>query len=226
MSQSPKGQNPPASDDGDPIDKYLLDEESVRSTQEISMAMQQVPLTLQPFFKENANLNRELVQRFPNMPLMSTIRIRDLYSDGERSVATLSTQDGSASLIVDVSRNVSDIQFAFTYGSMISLRFQLTELSNLDRRTWLDNVSAPHLEDIVFLWGQSRWVKDYIICVPHSYYISLLAFSPNNFEAAVRITPSISKDLFAWLAELWYPKEEEPDDSDELGGSSDIFGSW
>lgn len=206
------------------IDKYLLDDADLRSTQEIHVAMQQVPLTLQPFFKEHANLNKELVQRFPNMPLMSIIRKRDLYGDGERGVATLSSQDGSASLIVDVSGRSSEIQFSFNYGSMLSLRFKLNELSDLDRHSWLENMET-RTSDIVFLWGQSRWAKDYVICVPHPYYISMLAFSPNNFEAAVRITPSVSEELFTWLKVFWDASPPE-DKSDSGKGQSDIFNSW
>jgi hypothetical protein len=171
----------------DNIDRYLLSPGALRSTQEISTAMQNVPLTLQPFFKDQIDLNSELVRRFPNMPLMSVFRKRELYNNGERQVATLTAQDGAASLIVDISRATFEIQFSFMYGSMLALRFHLDELSDLDRRTWLDNMQT-RFDETVFLWGQSRWEKDYIICVPHSYYISILAFSPNHFEAAVRIT--------------------------------------
>jgi hypothetical protein len=202
----------------DAVDKYLLSPGAKRSTHEINQAMHQVPLTLQPFFKENTDLNRELVRRFPNMPLMAVIRFRDLYTDGTRGVATLASQDGAASLIVDVSRD--EVQFSFLYGSMLSLRFQLNELSDLDRKTWLDNIETRY-EDIIFLWGQSRWEKDYVICVPHQYYISLLAFSPNNFEAAVRLTPAASESLFAWLRGFWYADEDNDSNEDQDSPSKD-----
>jgi len=190
---------------------------------EIGTTLQQVPLTLQPFFKEQIDLNQELVKRFPSMPLMSVIRFRDLYRDGERGVATLATQDGSNSLIVDVSSVTHEVQFSFTYGSMLSLRFHLNELSDLDRRAWLENMET-RVEDIVFLWGQSRWAKDYVICVPHRYYISLLAFSPNNFEAAVRIAPAAGDDLFKWLRQFWYPQPSNTDDAEASSGA--ILSDW
>ncbi|MEM6282398.1 MAG: hypothetical protein AAF787_09425, partial [Chloroflexota bacterium] len=181
----------------------------------------------QPFFKEQIDLNQELVQRFPTMPLMSVIRFRDIYEDHERGVATLTTQDGTAGLIVDVSKVEYDIQFSFTYGSMLSLRFHLTELSSLDRRTWLDNLQT-RTEDIAFLWGQSRWTKDYIICVPHRFYLSLLAFSPNNFEAAVRVTPQARDKLLSWLRKFWdYAEKPEVKDSSSTGNTTgSILDSW
>ena len=196
-----------ADESQDNIDRYLLSPDVIRTTQEVNSAMHHVPLTLQPFFKEQIDLNKELVMRFPNMPLMSVIRFRDLYGNGERVVATLSSQDGSASLLIDADR--TEIQVTFMMGSMLALRFRLDELSDLDRRTWLQNMET-RVDDIVFLWGQSRWDKDYIICVPHPYYISLLAFSPNNFEAAVRISPAASEKLFGWLHKFWYPNDPDP----------------
>ncbi|MEL7237183.1 MAG: hypothetical protein AAGK74_21960, partial [Chloroflexota bacterium] len=184
------------------------------------------PVTLQPFFKEQIDLNQELVQRFPTMPLMSVIRFRDIYEDHERGVATMTSQDGTAGLIVDVSRTEYDIQFSFTYGSMLSLRFHLTELSDLDRKIWLDNLQN-RVDDIAFLWGQSRWAKDYIICVPHKFYLSLLAFSPNKFEAAVRVTPQVAEKLFKWLHTFWDHKEDEPKDNSSADSSaSNILSNW
>lgn len=200
-------------------------------TQEIASAFKQVPLTLQPFFKEDVNLNAELIRRFPSMPLMSVIKFRTLYSEQERGVATLSSQDGSAALIVDVSHEDDDIQFSFTYGSMLSLRFYLRELSDLDKRAWLESMEN-RINEVVFLWGQSRWEQDYVIAVPHKYYISLLAFSQNSFEAAVRMTPEVAQSLFDWLREYWdqpTPEPEpsaepaEPDDSDS---PSSILSEW
>jgi hypothetical protein len=212
-------------DEPDSIDKFLLSPGASRDTQEINIAMRSVPLTLQPFFKEQIDLNRELVQRFPNMPLMSTVKFRDLYGDGDRGVATLMSQDGAASLIVDIGANHSNMQFSFMFGSMLSLRFHLSELSELDRSAWLDNMQT-RIDDIVFLWGQSRWEKDYVICVPHTYYISMLAFSPNNFEAAVRITPSLSAELFGWMRKFWYPDDSSETKKTDNESGKDIFSSW
>jgi hypothetical protein len=103
------------------------------------------------------------------------------------------------------------------------LRFHLEELSDLDRRTWLGNMET-HVDDIVFLWGQSRWEKDYVICVPNRYYVSLLAFSPMNFEAAVRMSPTVSKELFTWMHDFWYPgTRDEGDDEDAPSPEGNVF---
>lgn len=199
-----KAHRPTQDNSNDNIDRYLLDPDSPRSTDVVHKAMGRVPMTLLPFFQEQIDLDQELVRRFPNMPLMSNIKFRDMYGDGRRGVATLFSQDGGAHLIVDISSQNTEMQFAFTLGSMLSLRFHLEELSDLDRRGWLSNMET-RVDDIVFLWGQSRWEKDYVICVPNTYYVSLLAFSATHFEAAVRIAPSVSRELFAWMHEFWYP---------------------
>lgn len=226
VDQARNQQNLNDENDDNNIDKYILSPGIKHNTQEINIALKKVPLTLQPFFRENVDLNKELVRRFPNMPLMSVIRFRDLYGNGERKVATLTSQDGAASLIVDVSVETA-VHFSFMLGSMLALRFNLDELSDLDRRAWLANMET-RVEDIVFLWGQSRWAKDYVICVPHPYYVSLLAFSPNNFEAAVRLTPTVSQELFKWLHEYWYPNKPKKDDSEPTNTdpSSSIFSNW
>lgn len=200
-----QNQSQTGSEEANHLKETLYRPPGVLDTQERVAAMQDVPLTLQTFFSGQVNLNRELIQRFPNMPLMSVIRFRDLYGNGERGVATLSTQDGSATLIVDTSSVTHEIQFSFTFGSMLSMRFHLTTLSDLDRKQWLQLMRSEDKRDIIFLWGQTRWRDDYAICVPHPYYMSLLAFTPNNFEAAVRMTPSTIDRLIDWLDAFWYP---------------------
>ena len=194
----------------DNIDRYLLESNTPRNTERIQNAMRRVPTTLQPFFQEQVDLDQELVRRFPNMPLMSTIKFRDLYGDGRHGVATLASQDGAAHLVVDINSENAEIQFSFILGSMLSMRFHLVELSDLDRRAWLNNMET-RVDDIVFLWGQSRWEKDYVICVPNHYYVNLLAFSAMNFEAAVRMSPTASKSLFEWMHAFWYPGTREED---------------
>ncbi len=216
-----KAHHPTPDNNADNIDRYLLDPDTPRNTERIRKAMRRVPMTLQPFFQEHIDLDQELVRRFPSMPLMSIIKFRDLYGDGRRGVATLATQDGAANLIVDVSSENTEIQFSFTFGSMLSMRFHLSELSDLDRRAWLDNMET-RVDDIVFLWGQSRWEKDYVICVPNHYYVSLLAFSATNFEAAVRIAPSINRKLFEWMHDFWYPGTRE-EDSEDASPEGNVF---
>jgi hypothetical protein len=171
-----------------------------------------VPWTLEQFFKGKIDLDKELMLRFPTMPLMSTISFRNLGSNTQRGVATLMKEDQSASLVVDASAMGSrTVQFSFTYGSMLTLRFKLDTLSDMDRARWVDLMRRKQ-SGLTFLWGQARWESDYLICVSRKYYTSLLAFSHNDFEAAVRLTPDVTKQLIEWLNGFWKqpPAEEEP----------------
>ncbi|MFN8372858.1 MAG: hypothetical protein U0694_08270 [Anaerolineae bacterium] len=171
-----------------------------------------VPWTLEQFFKGKIDLDKELVMRFPNMPLMSVITFRSLGSNTNRGVATLSTADGGATLVVDATATGDrTVQFSFTYGSMLTLRFKLDTLSELDRSRWLDLMRRKQ-SGLTFLWGQSRWENDYVICVSRKHYVSLLAFSKNQFEAAVRLTPNAMKQLVDWIEGFWkaQPAEEDP----------------
>ncbi|NWF69333.1 MAG: hypothetical protein HXY40_09615 [Chloroflexi bacterium] len=178
---------------------------------ELRSPLGNVPWTLEQFFKGKIDLDKELVMRFPNMPLMSVIGFRSLGSNTQRGVATLSTADGGANLVVDASASGErTVQFSFTYGSMLTLRFRLDTLSDMDRSRFLD-LMRRNQPGLTFLWGQSRWEQDYLICVTRKHYTSLLAFSRNHFEAAVRLTPNVTKQLVDWIENFWKaPPEEEP----------------
>jgi hypothetical protein len=165
-----------------------------------------VPWTLEQFFKGKIDLDKELVMRFPNMPLMSTINFRNLGTNLQRGVATLATSDASATLVVDANGQSKVVQFSFTYGSMLTLRFKMDSLSEMDRARWLDLMRRKQ-NGLTFMWGQSRWEKDYVICVSRKYYTSLLAFSNKEFESAVRMTPDVTKQLIDWLEGFWKPAE-------------------
>lgn len=181
---------------------------------EMKAPLGNVPWTLEQFFKGKIDLDKELVMRFPNMPLMSVISFRNLGSNTHRGVATLSTADGGATLVVDATATgTRTVLFSFTYGSMLTMRFKLDSLSELDRSRWLDLMRRKQ-SGLTFLWGQARWENDYIICVSRKHYTSLLAFSKNEFEAAVRLTPNAMKQLVDWIEGFWksapVPPEEEP----------------
>ncbi len=189
-------------------DERTIPSASAMVAKEIRSPLGNVPWTLQQFFKGQIDLDAELVQRFPTMPLMSVIKFRELGSSSERGVATLTTQDGSAILVVDVNAGSNEIHLSFTYGSMLTLRFRLDDLSDMDRARWLELMRRKQ-GGLAFLWGQARWNNDYAICVLRKYYTSLLAFSPQNFEAAVRISPDANKKLLDWLERFWHPKQQE-----------------
>jgi hypothetical protein len=169
------------------------------------------PWTLQQFFDGEIDLAEELATRFQSMPVMSTIKFRGLGSKSGRSVATMTTADGAAQAIIDIDEKTRAAQLSFTFGSMLTLRFKLGDLSHVDQTRWLELMRRDE-GGLAFLWGASRWEKDYMICIARKHFTNLYAFSPNNFEAAIRLTPEISKQLRHWLEKFW---TSEPDEEDE-----------
>lgn len=169
------------------------------------------PWTLQQYFNGEIDLAVELSNRFSSTPLMSVIRFRTLGTHTERGVATISTPDGSADVIFDVDAKTKIVQVSFTFGSMLTLRFSLREL--VDRHRWLELMRREE-GGMAFLWGPSRWEKDYVICIARRYYSNFYAFSPNGYEAAVRLTPDVTTKLLDWLEGYWKdedkPSEEPP----------------
>lgn len=172
------------------------------------------PWALQQFFSGEIELDQELSKRLPHMPMLTTIQFRTLGTQTTRHVATLGTQDAAASLIVDVDVPTKAVSFSFTFGSMLTLRFLLNALSVADRTRWLELMRRDE-GGLSFLWNSQRWAKDYVICVTRKHHTNFYAFSPHQFEAGVRITPPIMKQLLDWLEPLWLqesnaPKEEPP----------------
>ena len=170
------------------------------------------PVLLQQFFNDQIDLSAELATRFPSLPLMSVIRFRKLEGKSQRGVATLSTPDGVAAAVIDADATSGSIQLSFSYGSMMSLRFRMDELSSMDRSRWLELMRRDQ-GGVAFLWGQARWEQDYVICVTRRHFASIYAFSHHGFEAAVRLTPDVTKQLLDWLEKFWHsnaPGDEPP----------------
>ncbi len=169
------------------------------------------PWTLQQFFNGEIDLDVELSKRFVNTPVMSTIGFRSLGTKTGRSVATLATQDGAATLVFDVDAASREVQLSFTFGSMLTLRFGMDNLSDMDRGRWLELMRREQ-GGLAFLWGAERWEHDYLICIARKYFTNLYAFSPYNFEAAICMTQEVTKKLLNWLEEFWTsePSDEEP----------------
>lgn len=195
-----------------PIPK-VIDSESVtqRPPTALTGTPDEAPWTLQQFFSGSIDLDVELSKRFPAMPMLSLIKFRTLGSESGRRVATLSTQDGAAALVFDADLKTKVVQLSFTLGSMLTLKFQLSELNNSDRTYWLDLMRRDG-GGLAFLWGQARWSNDYIICIARKYFTNLYAFSTNNFDAAVRLTPTVTKQLLDWLEEIWKVEKDAGDD--------------
>lgn len=193
----------------------ILDSQAITPRVETGMTgpnNDDAPWTLQQFFNGEIDLDAELAKRFPTMPMMSMVKFRTLGSHSGRRVATLSSQDGSASLTFDGDTATKMIHMSFTLGSMLTLRFTLNELSDLDRSRWLELMKRDE-GGLAFLWGQTRWSNDYVICIARKYFTNFYAFSPHNFEAAVRLTPGVIRQLLDWIEDIWSagpPADETP----------------
>ena len=183
------------------------DQTSALTTQE------RIPWTLQQFFDGEIDLDIELSKRFPNVPLLSTIKYRTMGSKSGRRVATLGSADGMSSLIVDADIASKVIQLSFSYGSMMTLRFALVNLSDMDRTRWLELMRRDE-GGLAFLWGPTRWQEDYLICIVRKHATNIYAFSPNNFESAIRLTPATAQQLLDWLDEVWNSVASDDDDED------------
>lgn len=173
------------------------------------------PWPLQQFFSGDIDLDVELSQRFDNMPVMSRVNFREMGEKTKRGVATLYNQDNSSQVIIDIDSATNMMQIAFTYGSMLTLRFRLTELGDLDRTRWLELMKREK-GGLAFLWGPARWDRDYLICVSRHYLTNLYAFSPNGFEAAIRMTPDAAKQVLKWIEGYWKAKPKETTEAPPL----------
>ncbi len=169
---------------------------------EASHGRDTTPWILQQFFNGEIDLEQELSQRYTSMPVMSTISFRDLGTHKQRGVATLVTGDGAAHAVITVDSTTAETQLNCTFGSMLTLHYALRNLSDLDRKRWLELMRRPE-GGLAFLWGPSRWESDFLICVSRKLFSNIYAFSPNGFESALRITPSITRELLDWLARFW-----------------------
>lgn len=173
------------------------------------------PWTLEQFFEGDIDLVNELATRFQNMPVMSSIKFRDLGKRKERGVATLSVQDGAANVVIDADSKSRTIQVSFTFGSMLTLRFTMDDLTSHNRDRWLELMQRKD-GGLAFLWGPGRWEKDYLICISRKHFTNLYAFSPHNFEAAIRMTPDVTKQLLAWLEDFWRDDSDDSEDAPPL----------
>jgi hypothetical protein len=183
------------------------------TTSDLRPAQVEPPWTLQQFFDGEIDLDAELSTRFQNMPMMTNIKFRDLGTHTNRGVATVATSDGSAQVVFDADKTTKVVQLSFTFGSMLTLRFTMRELSDMDRNRWLELMRRQE-GGLAFLWGPSRWEEDYLICISRRYFTNLYAFSPNGFEAALRMTPDVIDKLLGWLEGYWHTDDDDKDDDE------------
>lgn len=180
-----------------PDDSESRDFTIVRSTMN-------APWLLQQFYDGRIDLPAELVNRYPALPLMTLFKLRDSKSAAQSAVASLAAPDGTSSLLIECQPGTYKVQFAFTFASMLTLRFRLDDLNGVDCAHWLELIKRDQ-DGIAFLWGQSRWEKDYLICTIRRQFASIFAFSPHGLEAGVRLTHAAKRRLHDWLAATWNP---------------------
>src|SRR5215211_2259748 len=75
------------------------------------------PWALQHYFDAEIDLVKELASRYPQVPMMSLIHTRQVGTRTRRGVATLSTQDGAGSVIVEIDAPSQALQFTFVQNS-------------------------------------------------------------------------------------------------------------
>ena len=160
------------------------------------------PWALQHYFDGEIDLIKDLIGRFPQVPVMSLFNAREVGETTRRSVATMATQDGAASLVVDLDVPSRAVQFTFILNSMLALRFIPGKLTDADRAQFLEPMRGETGE-VAFLWDQSRWSSDYLIGATYKSFANLFAFSPHHVEAAVRLTPEVTRRLLDWLDSYW-----------------------
>jgi hypothetical protein len=176
---------------------------SLRTTEALDL-----PWMVRQFLDGDGDLHSELAQRYPNQPLLSLIHVRSLPTSTPRSLATLSTQDGAASLAVEIDEVTRGAQFSFSLASMLTLRFHLMHLSDLDRGQWMELVDVQFARPAI-LWGKLRWRSDYLIWSRRQHFTNIYAFSPQQTEAAARLTHDVTEALLGWLRSLWAVSQDE-----------------
>jgi hypothetical protein len=167
-----------------------------------------LPWLLELYYRAETDFNRELVARFPNMPVLSLIHTRMVGDKLKLHTALLSTQDGAASVIVEIDAASKAVCFTYALSSMLAFRFTLNRLTDKDRAQWMQEMRTERGE-IAFLWDQTRWEHDYLIGVSFKNYTNLFAFSPAHLEAGARLTSEVTHKLLSWLQGLWQADAEQ-----------------
>lgn len=169
-----------------------------------SIKVDQAPVTIKQFLRGEIDLDTELARRFANAPLMTAIyRSPQDTRPASRATAMLTSQDSSSVLTFDLFSDQDVTEATFTLNHMLALRFHMPNLSAYDKRRWLE--LARRDAGVAFLWTSRRWEDDYLIFVARPHYVRLYAFSPQRFEASVRLTHNIARQLVSWLEIRWMP---------------------
>jgi len=167
-----------------------------------SIKVDQAPVTIKQFLRGEIDLDTELARRFANAPLLTSIaRSPQDTRPASRATAMMTSQDGGAMLTFDIYSDQNISEATFTLNHMLAQKFHMSELSNYDRRRWLDLMRRE--AGVAFLWTSRRWEEDYFIFVLRPHYVRMYAFSPQRFEASVRLTHPVARQLINWLDMRW-----------------------
>jgi hypothetical protein len=167
-----------------------------------SIKIDQAPVTIKQFLRGEIDLDTELARRFASAPLLTSIaRAPQDARPASRATAMLTSQDSGAMLTFDIYSDQDVTEATFTLNHMLALRFHLPDLSNYDKRRWLDLMRRA--AGVAFLWTSRRWEDDYFIFVLRPHYVRMYAFSPQRFEASVRLTHPIARQVINWLEMRW-----------------------
>ncbi len=167
-----------------------------------SIKVDQAPVTIKQFLRGEIDLDTELARRFANAPLLTSIaRSPQDARPASRATAMLTSQDGGAMLTFDIYSDQNISEATFTLNHMLALRFHLDDLSSYDKRRWLDLMRRE--AGVAFLWTSRRWEEDYFIFVLRPHYVRMYAFSPERFEASVRLTHPVARQMINWLDMRW-----------------------
>ena len=162
----------------------------------------QTPWLLQQFLDGFVDLEAELLERYPNLPLLAVIKTRQLAQNRSHQVATLTAPDDSASVTIDIDPAANLCQLTLNLNGMFALQFEIDRPDTIDRPKWLDLMERRQA-GLTFLWGASRWEGDYLVWIVRRYQTNLYAFSPGGATASIRMTPDVTRELLAWLRKLW-----------------------
>ncbi len=168
------------------------------------------PWPIQQLWRGDGDLHTELAARYPNQPLLSLFSTRVLNERPRRELAALMAQDGAAHLLFEIDSGAHQMQVVYTLASMLSLRFDLSMLTDRDRAQWLEQVMRGGSR-VTVLWGAKRWKQDYMIWSQRPYFTNVYAFSAHHVEAAARLTHDAAAELLRWLGRVWQPETAAPE---------------
>lgn len=179
------------------------------------------PAEIKQFFAGEIDLDDELGHRYANASLLSHVRFTPQPGNTFRQqrTATFSSQDDSMAMSIDAYPGLlpgTYLEFSFILFSTFALRFLLHPIPSTDARRWLELMQRD--SGITFLWTLNRWEQPYFVSVIREHFARFYAFSPQGYEAAVRLTPDMVSALCTWLEGIWFPpghKPEEPMDSSD-----------